>query len=422
MPRLLNCLSRKRIREIERDKPVGMFADGDALYLQVTPRGSVSWVLFYRYRGRRRKMGLGPLRLVDVKVARQKRDEARLLLLDGIDPLASRVTRRAKQTSALTFFEAARRYIEETAAKRKEGKSAEAWSMTLLGRSPEGERTKFNYCARLHGVSVGEIDSAMVIDVLKPIWSKKPQTASRLRGRIEKVLDYAVVHGLAGEVDRNRLNPAKWAGNLEHVFPHQGEVAKVAHHPALPYAELPDFVTELRRLPGVAARALEFAILTAARNGEVRGATFDEFDFDAKVWTVPAGRMKASREHRVPLSDRAVEIVAESAKDVRGVGFVFPGQRPLKPLSDMAARSVLDRMGRDGVTTHGFRSTFRTWAGERTSFQRETIEAALAHSVGDRVEAAYQRGDLFEKRVRLMQAWSDFCEGEASANVIAIAR
>jgi integrase len=370
---------------------------------QVTPRGSVSWVLFYRHRSRRRKMGLGPLRLIDVEAARQKRDEARRLLLEGQDPLAHRASRRAKKTAALTFFEAAERYIRETATKRKDEKSLAQWSMTLLGKTPEGEKTKFDYCRLLHGMSIADINTAAVLSVLKPIWQSKSETASRLRGRIEKVIDYAIVHGYAGDVDRNRPNPARWAGNLEHALPHKTEVAKVEHHASLPNAELPAFMATLRQRPGVAALALEFAILTAARSGEVRGATAGEFDLEAGVWIIPAERMKAGREHRVPLTGRTLELAAELAKGAAPDALVFPGQGG-KPMSDMSLTAVLRRMGRGAVTAHGFRSTFSTWRAERTSFPREVAEAALAHVIGDKVEAAYQRGDLFQKRRGLMAA------------------
>ena len=229
------------------------------------------------------------------------------------------------------------------------------------------------------------------------------------------MIDYAVVHGYAGDVDRNRPNPARWKGNLEHALPHKTDVAKVEHHASLPYAKIAAFLADLRQRPGVGSLALELLILTAARSGEVRGATFGEFDLKARVWTVPKERMKAGREHRVPLTGRAVEIVAELAKGAKPDDLVFPGQGG-KPMSDMTLTAVLRRMGRGDVTAHGFRSTFRDWCAEATSYPRELGEAALAHAVGDKVEAAYLRGSLFEKRRALMQTWADFCAGEACAD------
>jgi integrase len=247
--------------------------------------------------------------------------------------------------------------------------------------------------------------------VLEPIWSKKPETASRVRGRIEAILDWATVRGY-----RQGENPARWKGHLDHLLPARSRVKRVEHHPALPYAEVAAFLVGLRRQPGTAARALDFLVLTAARTSEVIGATWDEVDLDAKIWTIPPERMKGGREHRVPLPERAIEIVAEQKRlSEEGrlladeTGYVFPGQKNGRPLSNMALLVLLRRMKRDDITAHGFRSTFRDWAAETTGFPREVVERALAHAVGDKVEAAYRRGDLFEKRRRLMEAWAKFC-------------
>ena len=249
------------------------------------------------------------------------------------------------------------------------------------------------------------IDTGLVLKVLEPIWTKKPETAGRVRGRIEAVLDWAKVRGYrAGE------NPARWKGHLDHLLPARGKVRRVEHHAALPYGELPGFLVALREQEGVAARALESTILTAARTGETMFARWTELDLLDNTWTIPAGRMKAGREHRVPLSACALAILEEMQAHRHGDGgFVFPGGREGKPLSNMAFLMLLRRMKRDDLTAHGFRATFKTWASERTSFPNEIVEAALAHVVGSKVEQAYRRGDMFEKRRRLMQQWATFC-------------
>ena len=272
------------------------------------------------------------------------------------------------------------------------------------------------------------IDTALVMKVLEQpvekdatLWTARPETASRLRGRMELILDWAKARGY-----RDGENPARWRGHLDKLLPASGKVRKVEHHAALPYAELPAFLTALRAQEGVSARALEFAILTAARTGEVIGAGLNEISEGEKVWTVPGDRMKAGKEHRVPLSGRALAIVngidrptgeGKEAQSADGA-FVFPGGKPGKALSNMAFLMLLRRMGREDLTAHGFRSTFRTWAAERTNFPREVIEAALAHTIGNKVEAAYQRGDLFEKRRRLMEAWAQFCSSGAAAGQV----
>jgi integrase len=250
---------------------------------------------------------------------------------------------------------------------------------------------------------VQSIDVALVMKALEPIWTSKPETAGRVRGRIERVLDWATVHGL-----REGDNPARWRGHLDKLLPSRAKVRKVKHHTALPYAEVGVFMAELRPREGIAARALELLILTAARTSEVLGAQWEEVDLDARIWTVPGERMKGGREHRIPLSDAALAVV-QGMQAVRQNDLVFPGARDRKPLSNMALLSVLRRMGRGELTAHGFRSTFRDWAAERTNFSPEVVEMALAHVVSDKVEAAYRRGDLFEKRRRLMEAWAGFC-------------
>jgi integrase len=255
----------------------------------------------------------------------------------------------------------------------------------------------------LGALSIQAIDTNVVLRVLEPIWKTKPETASRVRGRIESILDWAKVRGL-----RQGENPARWRGHLDHLLPAKSKVRRVKHHAALPYAELPKFIAELRTQEGVAARALEFTILTASRTGETIGAVWDELNTSEKLWSIPADRMKAGRDHRVPISSRALEILRHE-HDLRTSDYVFPGGKAGKPLSNMAMTEVLRRMGRGNITVHGFRSTFRDWAAERTNFPNEVVEMALAHAVGDKVEAAYRRGDLFEKRRRLMAEWATYC-------------
>jgi integrase len=341
-------------------------------------------------------MGLGPLHTVNLKEARERARRARQRLLDGTDPLDARKAERAAQAleaaRSLAFEEAAQQYFEAHEKKWRNAKhraqflsSLRAYAFPKIGRLP-----------------VADIDLGLVLKVIEPIWRDKTETANRVRGRIESVLDWAAVRGY-----RTGENPARWRGHLEHVLPARGRIARPNHHPAMPYADLPAFMLALTQREGVAARALEFAILTAARTGEVIGATWDEIDLAAKVWIIPARRMKGGREHRVPLSDRALQIL-KSLPHEEGNNHVFIGLRGYR-LSNTAMAALLKRMGRDNTTVHGFRSTFRDWAAERTNYPNHVVEMALAHVIDNRVEAAYRRGDLFEKRRRLMAEWSRYC-------------
>jgi integrase len=386
-----------------RDKP-GMHADGGGLYLQVK-NGGASWILRYQLHGRTRYMGLGPLALFGLKDARAKALDAKRLRYEGMDPLEAkrqaRIRARLDAAKAMTFQQAAEKYIATHKAGWQNAKHADQWTNTLA-----------TYAGPVIGTfPVQVIDTALVLKVLEAIWTTKSETASRVRGRIEAILDWAKVRGY-----RTGENPARWKGHLDHLLPARAKVRQVEHHAALPYGEIAAFVAALRRQEGTAARALEFAILTAARTGEVLGARWSEIDLGAKIWTIPAERMKARREHRVPLSRQTLAILEEmkslhsSNGNSETLGFVFPGaKRGGAPLSNMAFLMLLRRMERDNLTAHGFRSTFRDWAAERTSFPAEVAEMALAHAVGDKVEAAYRRGDLFEKRRRLMEAWAAFC-------------
>jgi integrase len=376
----------------------GMHADGGGLYLQVTKSGARTWIFRFMLDRRAREMGLGPLHTVTLSEAREKARECRKLRLEGIDPIEARSAKKAEArlaaATAMTFREGAEAYIAAHKAGWKNPKHAAQWPATLA-----------TYVYPVFGdLPVQAIDTGLVMKALEPIWTAKPETATRVRGRIESVIDWATARGY-----RQGENPARWRGHLENLFPKKSKVRRVEHHPALPYDEIGAFTASLRGQGGIGARALEFLILAAARTGEVIGARWDEFDLAQKVWTVPAERMKAGKEHRVPLSAAALAIV-EAMRETRESEFVFPGGKRGKPLSNMAMLKLLKRMGRDDLTAHGFRSSFRDWAAESTGFPSEVVEMALAHMVGDKVEAAYRRGDLFAKRRQLMEAWARYCE------------
>lgn len=391
----------------------GYYADGGGLWLQVTKAGSRSWVFRYQRDKRRHEMGLGALTAVTLSGARAAAAELRKVLASGGDPLAQRreqqAAERLERARAMTFADAAEQYIEAHRSSWRNPKHAEQWTSTIR-----------DHANPVFGsLPVADIDTALVRKCLAAIWTSRHETALRLRGRIETILDWATVAGL-----RQGENPARWKGHLEHLLPKISRAARIVHHPALPYQEAGVFMEQLRARPGVAARAVEFTVLTAARSGEVRGATWGEFDLAAGVWVVPASRMKGAREHRVPLSSRALELL-RAQKKASPEGFVFPGARNGRPLSDMGLTAVLRRMGRGDITVHGFRSAFRDWGAEQTAYPAEMLEMALAHAISNKVEAAYRRGDLFEKRRRLMQDWSDFCDRKQvadGANVIQIGK
>ena len=399
-------------RKVETIKAPGMFADGNGLYLQVTETGAKTWVFRYQIAGRRRDMGLGSAGVVTLAEARQKAVDAKKLAMMGRDPLEAKKAQAAAQAleeaKAVTFQECAEAYIESMRAGWKNAKHSAQWSSTL-------ETYAYPVMGRL---PINGIDTGLVLAVLEPIWRTKSETASRVRGRIESVLDYAKVRGYRGGE-----NPARWKGHLDNILPAKTDVAAVEHHASLPYAEVSSFWPRLQIQDGLGARALEFAILTACRSGEVLGARWDEIDLEARTWIVPAERMKAEAEHRVPLSEPAVTLLRKLAT-IRQSAFVFAGQNSDRPLSNMAMTMVLRRM-KAGVTAHGFRSTFRTWGAECTGYPHEVLEAALAHTMGDKVVQAYQRGDLFEKRRRLMTDWGEFCNtkpAESGASVLPMRR
>jgi integrase len=388
--------------KVGRHLEPGMYADGAGLYLQVTGAGAKSWIFRFSLRGKAREMGLGSLSAVSLADARTKAAECRRLSRDGVDPIEVRKARREQAAldaaKTLTFKEAAATYVTSHKPGWRNRKHASQWENTLA-----------TYAQPVLGrLSIQAIDTGLVLKVLRPIWSTKPETASRVRSRIEAILDWARVQKL-----RQGENPARWRGHLDHVLPAPSKVRRVKHHAALAYAELPDFMSKLLAQEGAAARALEFTILTAARTGDAIGAVWDEVNTSDKVWTVPADRMKAGREHRVPLSSPALAILRDE-HDLRTSDYVFPGGKRGKSLSNMAMTGLLRRMGRGDITVHGFRSTFRDWAAECTNFPSEVVEMALAHAVGNKVEAAYRRGDLFDKRRRLMDEWATYCNTPAA--------
>lgn len=391
----IHRLSALRVAKL---KEPGYHGDGGGLYLQVSPVGTKSWVFRFKLNGRAREMGLGSLSTFTLAEARDRAAECRRQVQDGIDPIEARKAVKAEgrleAAKAMTFAACATAYINAHKASWKNAKHVSQWENTIA-----------TYTEPVFGaLPVQSLDTALVMRVLEPMWRDKPETASRLRGRIESILDWATVRGL-----RRGENPARWRGHLDALLPARSKVRAVQHHAALPYDEMGAFVQTVRAETGVAALALEFLILTAARTGEVIGAEWGELDLEQKVWTVPAERMKGKREHRVPLSPAALKIIT-AMQAIRTGDYVFPGRKPEKPLSNMAMLALLRRMKREDLTSHGFRSTFRDWAAERTSYPREVAEAALAHAVGDKVEAAYRRGDLFEKRRRLMNEWAKHCQ------------
>ena len=376
-------------------KHPGMYADGGGLYLQVT-EGGASWIYRYMLNGRSHEMGLGPLALYGLSEARALAQDARRLRHQGIDPIEHRRAARAQQrldaAKAVTFQQCAERYIASHRAGWRNAKHVEQWESSL-------RRFAFPVIGAL---PVQAINTALVMKVIEPIWNEKPETASRVRGRIESILDWAKARGY-----RTGENPARWKGHLKNLLPPRSKVRKVEHYSAMPYDQLPGFMVELRAQEGVVARALEFTILTAARVSEALGARWLEISGD--VWTIPAERMKGGKAHRVPLSQRAMDDLLEALP--RNGDLIFPGPKLGRALNINAPRKLLIEMGHS-VTVHGFRSSFRDWVSDRTNSPSEVAEMALAHVVGSKVEAAYRRGDMFEKRRRLMQQWAEFCATE----------
>jgi integrase len=388
----LNALEVKRL-----DKP-GYYCDGAGLYLQVSKTGSKSWIMRYTLGGKSCEMGLGSLNAFSLAEARVRAKAQRKLLADGIDPLATKrsdqLTKRMAKANIVTFDKAAAAFYEANSPAWRNPKHGEQWRNSLA-----------NYASPVIGsMPVSAVETAHVLRILSPIWSTKTETATRVRGRIEKVLDWAKVQGY-----RTGDNPAAWRGHLSEVLPKPSKVADAGHHAALPWSEIGGFMAALQAMQGAGARAMEIIILTATRTNEVLNAKWSEFDLDGKLWTIPKERMKGFREHRVPLSDPVVALLSKLRAESGGGEYVFAGRKANTTLSNMAAMQTLRRMGRGEVTVHGFRSTFRDWCSESTAFSRDVCEMALAHTIADKTESAYRRGDLIEKRRALMADWAVHC-------------
>lgn len=390
----------------KKDLKPGLYHDGGGLYLQVSDRLTKAWVYRFMMAGRARKMGLGDFDLVSLKDARKKRDAAYGLVTDGVDPIDERTTRKAAHTAetakVLTFKECAEGYIAAHRAGWKSVKHADQWAATL-------ETYAYPVIGKL---PVQMIETAHVMKIIEPIWKDKTETASRVRGRVEKILDRAKALRL-----RTGENPAAWRGHLDQLLPAKSQVSPVENHPALPYAELPGFMEKLRAKEGVSARALEFTILTVARTGDTIGATRREINESEKLWTVPAARVKGKkgarkRDHSVPLTKQALTVLR--AIPAQG-NYLFPGGKEGAGLSSAAMSELLKGMGYspDCATVHGFRSTFKDWAGDLTSYPNEMSEISMAHTIDDKVEAAYRRSDMLERRRRMMADWASYCDGQA---------
>jgi integrase len=392
-------------RTIEAAKKPGRYSDGNGLYLVVRPGGSKQWMFLYRRDSKLREMGLGsPLKGVTLAMARGLRDEARAVMARGGDPLEARRQAEQSEAGVPTFGTYALALVERIEEGFSNPKHRQQWRNTLQ-----------TYSEPIWTLPIDEVDTSGVLACLTPIWQAKPETASRVRGRIERVLNAAKAERL-----RSGENPAAWRGHLDATLPKPAKLTR-GHHAALAYTDMPPFMTDLRARPALAALALELTVLTATRTSEVLKAKWAEFDLEAGLWTIPAERMKARREHRVALSNRALAIVKELSA-ARSSEYVFPGQKAAKPLSNMAMLMLLERMGRRGtITSHGFRSTFSDWASEVSPFSSELRETALAHTIGNKAEAAYRRGDALEKRRAMMEAWAAWCEPK-EPNVVAFAR
>jgi integrase len=398
MARLTERLSARRVQMV---KASGMYPDGNGLYLRVGETGSKSWILRYRANGRRHDLGLGGYPLFALADARERANAQRRLLADRIDPLAERKAARAAVAKMMPFKKVAEAYIADRRAGWRDPKNEQTWRQSL---------TDYVYPV-IGDMPVDAIDTPAVLRVLKPHWETKTETMSRVRGRIEAILGYAKTSGY-----RTGDNPAVWQNHISNILPHRSKVQPPQKHAALPYAEMTVFMADVRGQDGVEARALEFTILTAARTGEVLGAKWNEINVEARMWVVPGERMKARREHRAPLSNRAMTILSALPRDG---DFVFA--REGRQLRNVALHRLLTRrMGRADLTVHGFRSTFRDWATERPNGREDVIEAALAHAKGDKTIAAYDRSDRLDLRRRLADEWADYCDGVTEARLVAL--
>lgn len=395
MARKTNRLTAMEVAKLE--KP-GYYCDGAGLYLQVSKSGSKSWIMRYTMTGKPCEMGLGSLNAFTLAEARQRATAQRKLLTDGIDPLATKrsdlLARRMAEANVITFDKAATAFIDGNKAGWRNAKHGDQWRNTLA-----------TYASPVIGaLPVNQIETSHIMRILSPIWTTKTETATRVRGRIEKVLDWAKVQGY-----RSGDNPALWRGHLSEALPKPSKVATEDHHAALPWSEIGAFMVALRAMQGAGARAMEIIILTATRTSEVLNAKWTEIDLDGKLWTIPKERMKSFKEHRVPLSDAVIAVMTKLKAGATDSEFVFAGRKAGSTLSNMVCLATLKRMERGDLTVHGFRSTFRDWVSETTSYPRDVAEMALAHAIEDKSEAAYRRGDLIEKRRALMADWAVHC-------------
>ncbi len=415
MARHINKLTVFKVKNISKS---GWHGDGGNLWLQVKDTGAKSWVFRYSLNGKAKVIGLGPIHTINLAEARDKARLMRQQLLEQIDPAAGRKAAKLATTKRVTFDEVAKLFITSKKHEWTNDKHAAQWESTLT-----------TYASPVFGkVDVSEVDTALVMKCLNPIWTEKTETASRVRQRLEAVLNYATTAGY-----RHGDNPARWKGHIENLLPKASRVTKVRNHPSLPWRQVPAFMQALSTMQGNAARALEFAILTGTRSGEVRGATLAEIDLVNKVWTIPAERMKAGREHQVPLTQAAIDALNKAIR-FDGDALAFPGTKKASPLSDMSLSACIKRLNEKAdprwtdeagadIVPHGFRSSFRMWAAEASNFPREVAEHALAHQLPDRVEAAYQRGSQLAKRVKLMVSWAKWCNTSPTAdNVLEMRR
>lgn len=391
-------LTSKAVQKLAKEGKKGMTGDGQGLYLQITTAGSVSWIYRFKLQGKQRYMGLGSYPDVSLALARERAGDHRKLVKNGLDPMGVQGEQEQDDEATPTFTNCAARYIKSHRRSWRNAKHARQWVSTLKA-----------YARPIIGTKpVDEVTTQDVLKILSPIWTSKTETAKRVQGRIENVLDYAAAHNY-----RDPMNPARWRGHLDKLLAKPSRVKKVAHHPAMPYDAAPAFMAELQGYTSISAKALKFLILTATRTSEVLRSEWTEIDLENETWTIPADRMKARREHRVPLSRQAMELMTQLPR-VNGNPYVFPGARQGRPLSNMAMLQLMRGMGygvggqRGDYVPHGFRSSFRDWTGEVTSYPRDVAEMALAHTIENKVEAAYRRGDLFEKRREMMQEWSDY--------------
>lgn len=385
------------VKGVASKNKVGRYSDGNGLYLQVSKFGTKAWIFRFTLNGKARQMGLGPTKLITLKEAREEAERCSKLVYNKIDPIDLRKREHGKaiaeSASVITFKECAEKYINAHKDGWKNAKHASQWHNTLNTYA----------FPTLGSIPIQDVNTGMILKVLEPIWATKTETASRIRGRIDAILGWATSREY-----RKGENPARWKDHLDNILPQKTKVKKVKHHAALPYAEIGQFMADLRTNKTNSNLGLEFLILTAARTGEVINATWSEIDFNKRLWTIPAERTKTDHEHRVPLSDDAISVLTEMKQNATS-DFIFPGGKRGRPLSNMAFLQCLKRMERSDLTAHGFRSTFRDWAAEKTNYPSEVAEMALGHAVGDKVEAAYRRGDLYEKRCKFMDAWAKHC-------------